>query len=358
MSAPRPDRARRGVTLVELVLATALLSIVMVAVFSLLDGSLSLWRRTETGRSTTEQAINVMELLAHDLRSLEPGEAGDLLCEWVPFDTDADGVADRIFPRLRMVRQASAAEVARVTAGWKGTPPAGASLMEVSWVGLPAGGGPDERMEGVLWRGERLTSETERLSFLDPSYFDARGKPRPGEFEEVTGGLLWFGPLFATQTSIVHDGWTVGDALADAATSWDGWNRARPDSAMVEWNEPGAGMPRVDGRPALPRRVRIELEFERPVDRLRRTRTVEHVQAEDVLIPVEDGERLPKHEDAYVLLAGEWMAVKSVSGDRLVVKRAQRGTAPRPIPAGTMVHWGPRAVREVPVRLYREDWKL
>ena len=43
---------------------------------------------------------------------------------------------------------------------------------------------------------------------------------------------------------------------------------------------------------------------------------------------------------------------------RLIVKRAQRGTAPRPVPAGSMVHWGTRAVREVPVRLYREDWNL
>jgi hypothetical protein len=357
----RPRRTsgpQGGLTLIELVLATALLSVVMVAVFTLLEGSLSLWRRSESGRSLSEQSSAVVELLAQDLRALEPGSAGDLLCEWHEFDTDGDGVGDRVLPRLRLVRQASAAEVARLRAGRPTGELRGAALLEVSWAALPGRGAKDERMEAVLWRGSRLTSDRERPSLLDPGAFDGRGRPRPGELEEVSGGLLWLGVLLATQTSIVHDGWSLGSELSDAATSWDAWNRGRPDAAHHSWNEPGAGMPRVGERPSLPRRARLELEFERPVDRLRRTRTTDHVQAAEVVIPVEDGTRLPTWPGAHVLVAGEWMAVQEVSGNRLVVRRAQRGTSPRPIPAGEMVHFGQGVVREVPVRMYREDWKL
>jgi len=59
-----------------------------------------------------------------------------------------------------------------------------------------------------------------------------------------------------------------------------------------------------------------------------------------------------------VLIHGEWMLVTDVAGRRVTVRRAQRGTDPRPHAAGSMVHYGLRMVREVPVELYREDWNL
>ena len=39
-----------------------------------------------------------------------------------------------------------------------------------------------------------------------------------------------------------------------------------------------------------------------------------------------------------------------------LVKRGQRGTRPVTHKKGELVHFGHRGVREVPVRLYREDW--
>ena len=42
---------------------------------------------------------------------------------------------------------------------------------------------------------------------------------------EVSGGVLWLGPLFATQTSILHTGWTTGRDLEDAGLERDvGWD--------------------------------------------------------------------------------------------------------------------------------------
>jgi hypothetical protein len=193
---------RRGLTLIELVLATALLMVLVLAVFSLLDGSLSLWRRAETRRALTEQGSVVLELLDRDLRALESGERGDLLADWVRFDTDADGVGDHGFPRLRMVRQASEAELARM-AGPGSPPPLGPALIEVCWLLSPTSGDADARSEGVLWRGERRLSGGAGLSFFDAGFLGRTHKPPPGALDEVTGGILWLGPLFATQTSIV-----------------------------------------------------------------------------------------------------------------------------------------------------------
>jgi type II secretory pathway pseudopilin PulG len=103
-----------GFTLIELVLASGLLAILMIGVFALIDGSLSLWRRTETRRNLTEQGSGVMELLSRDLRALEGGSRGDLLVEWVQFDTDGDGLKEMGWPRMRFVRQASRAELTRM----------------------------------------------------------------------------------------------------------------------------------------------------------------------------------------------------------------------------------------------------
>ncbi|MAF64228.1 MAG: hypothetical protein CMJ84_01030 [Planctomycetes bacterium] len=359
---PRGARARRtpraGLTLVELVLATGLLTLLMIAVFSLLDGSLDLWRRAETRRHLSEHAGGFLELLATDLGSLEPGAGGDVLVEWVRFDADGDGLAETGWPRLRMVRQASAAEVARLTAGDE-EPSTAAATLEVCWAFTPAPGDADARAEGIAWRGARLALDDTRRTFFDPGFFNVTShEPDAGELEDVTGGLLWVGLRFATQTSIVHDGWDLGDRLEHAASSWDAWNRGRPDTSVHPFNEPGSGMPEAHERPLLPRRVRIELELERETDRKARTRLTEHLAASDGSFSVDDSTRIPRGEEAYVNLDGEWMLVIGVSGGRVTVRRGQRGSEPVSHDPGSMVHWGARVVREVPITLYREDWDL
>ena len=156
----------------------------------------------------------------------------------------------------------------------------------------------------------------------------------------------------------MNDGWDTGDGLEHAATSWDAWNRERPDATWHPWNVAGAGMPRVKDRPLLPRRVRLEYELERPQDRRRRTRLVGALDAKRTSIVVDDGKFLPSGEDVHIKIGAEWMRVISVSGSRAVVRRGQRGTPPVTHAKGDMVHWGWRGMREVSIALYREDWNL
>lgn len=378
----RRGNSRTGFTLVELMVASMLASMLLIALFRLLDITLDLWSKGETRRAVVQQTAATAELLASDLRALHNGQQGDLLCEWVPIDVDSDGIVDRIWPRLRFVRQASLADVARIASenlspeikkraaelgveaaslipeDERRPAPRKSGLVQVVWTVVPAGRSADARGEGVLLRGEELLDAGSLGTFFDESFFSSSGQPRPGTTREVTGGLLWWGVQFATQTSILWDGWSMGDRPRDTTASWDAWNRGRPDAEVHVWNEPGAGMPRVDDTPLLPRRVRLEFEFERERDRRRRTRLLDFVDKEAQRFEVENGDGLPRRAGRYVLVGPEWMQIVRVNGDHVSVRRGARGTEVRQHAAGSLVHFGEPVVIEVPVVLYSDDWSL
>ncbi len=346
-----------GFTLVELLLALFLLSMLVLALVRLLDTSLNIWGRTETGRDLLEMGSSVVDLLAEDLSALESGARGDFLAEWAAFDTDRDGVQGALYPRLRLVRQVSAAELARLDPGGVRDPRA-LGLIEVCWALLPAGATErDLRPLGVLWRGERDVNGRETLSFLASEFFGRNGQPVAGALNEVTGGILWCDLWFATQTSVLEDGWKVGERLADCALSWDAWGRRRPDESVSPRNRPGTGMPAADDAPLLPRRVRIELEIERTSDLKRRTRLSSRMDPESKELFVENERHVPDAGEL-VLVDEEWMKILSKSGTRVAVERGQRDSQPTKHEGGALLHHGWRIVRDIPVALYREDWNL
>lgn len=375
-------RSRLGMTLVELVIATGLAALVMTALFRLLDLTLDLWTKGETRRAVVEQATATGELLAKDLRALHPGNQGDLWVEWQPFDVDGDGVIDRVWPRIRLIRQASRADLARLAAssidpelvalaqsqglrledvlpeGVDLAAPPTSGLMVVGYCVVPAGKAADVRGEGVLMRGEELFKAGQLPELFERTFFSASGQPRGGAMREVTGGLLWMGLQFATQTSIVWDSWEVGPGLPDTSASWDAWALRRPDPDLSVWNQPGAGMPVVEDQALLPRRVRIELEFETPRDRKRRTRLAEGVSKGETTILVENGLGVPPRSGQHVLVGGEWMEVVRVRGDRVGVRRAKRATEAVEHARGVLVHWGEPVTLEVPIPTYRDDWNV
>ncbi|MEM7306030.1 MAG: prepilin-type N-terminal cleavage/methylation domain-containing protein [Planctomycetota bacterium] len=350
----RTARATRAFTLVELLLALSLLSILVVALVNLIDTSLRIWGRTESERDLVEVSSAVLELLSSDLTSIEAGPRGDLLADWTTVDLDRDASPGTPMMRLRMVRRATEAELYRL-----GDLGREHDLLEIAWALLPnSEGTPGEAGSiGLLFRGERLVGADDTKSILADDFFNAVGKPPAGSMSLVTGGILWFELDFATQTSVVNDGWTVGDKPEDCATSWDAWVRGRPDVSRVFLNEPGAGMPAADDLPILPRRVKIKMEVERIGDLKRRARLGTTVETEAVMISIGDPDRAPV-EGQMVLVDEEWMEVQAVSGTTLHVRRGARGTTPRQHDRGAVVHHGWEVEREVPIPLYREDWNL
>jgi hypothetical protein len=209
---------------------------------------------------------------------------------------------------------------------------------------------------GTIWRGERLIHGGDG-DFFDSGFVSNDGKPSAGQLDELTGGILWLQPLLATQTSVVYDGWSIGDGLEHAATSWDAWKRARPDDTRHEWNEPAQGMPRVREQPLLPRRVRLEIEYEDPAQRRRRTRLSADLAATEVSFNVDDETRLPKVK-SFILVDAEWMLLRTKNGKRVTVQRGMRGSKAAYHAAGARISHGGTVFREVEVPTYREDWKL
>lgn len=348
---------RRGFTLIEVILALGLLSILFIALVRLLDTSLRIWGRTEAGRELFEVGGAVMDLFDNDILGIEAGPRGDLLGDWASFDLDRDGIDGVFWPRVRFVKQASAAQLARLEDVSVGDPHR-RDLVEVCWALLPRReADAEERLVGLLWRGERKLSDDESLSFFDEDFFGTGGRPVPGALDVVTGGILWFEVEYATQTTRVRGDWARGSDLTSPASSWDAWNRGRPDVETCEWNEPHPGMPKVKDVPSMPRRIRLVLELERPVELKRRTRTSGLITVEENSFVVGDGSRLPE-PGSMILIGEEWMQLSSVTGNRVSVQRGQRDTRPVVHKSGALVHHGARIVREVPIGGLREDWNL
>lgn len=349
-------------TLVELVVASGLLAMFMLFIFQLLSSTLDIWRKAEVRRESVESLSGVARVIDTDLMALDGGPRGDMLCEWASFDADGDGSGDSMWPRLRFVRSVSAAEIDRM--GIEEAPlDETQGLMEVLWMVVP-GHSPanitknhDRLAEGILLRGTHLVG-TPGPSIFDSGFINKRNLAPADATQEVVGGVLWLGMQFATQTTLIHDGWSLGSRMEDASASWDAWNRGRPDMTLTALNEPGAGMPRTGDRALLPRRVRIEIELERPAEAKRRTRLNLSASVEDTGLEVDDTTRLPKGEDRYLKVGSEWMELKSVSSGQMTVRRGARGSRAVAHDAGELVHWGERIVREIPIALHHDDWNM
>lgn len=355
--------SRRGLTLVELMISAGLLALLLAAVFKLTQQFMEVWDKSEIRRSQVEEASGLAELCARDLDMLEPGPRGDLLAEWAMFDHDGDGIAETKWPRVRLVRHATPAELARLQAGEaRENRLAGEGLIEVTWAILPAHPGTkdkDLRPLGQFWRGERIYGPARGadLSMFDDKYLSSSGAPRPGSTNEVTAGVLWFGMQFATQTTLLHDEWTFGPGIEDGTANWDAWSRKRPDVSRHPWNEASPFLPKVTDAPLLPRRVMLEFEIERPGDFKRRTRVRTYFGQQEGAFEVEDQTKVPEI-GSFVRIDHEWMRITDRIGATVSVRRGQRGTVAGPHEAGAMVHYGRLTRRDVPIATHREDWGL
>ena len=356
--APKP-RSRAAFTLVELIVATGLAALILIALVTLVQTSLGVWGRTETRRDLLEQATAISELLAEDLSALEGGQRGDLFVDWIGFDTDNDGINGLYMPRLRLIRRISAPQLSR--RGYL-RPNSEADeflpspvqrtggLLEVVWVQLPG-------EIGSLRRGERWLGDQSQAVYFEPGFFDQAGRPLSGATQEVSQSVLWFGPLFASQTSDLRHGWKVGQGLLDCGQAWDARTSERLDEDLCALNLAPAGCPASKALPVFPRRIRFELEIERKKDLGRRTSLAEAIDRDTTHIKVRNELLAPKAGD-FMRLDEEWMQVSGVEGRRLRVVRGVRGTRNSEHEPGGLIHFGERTVRELRVSAYRENWNL
>lgn len=341
-------RGRRGLTLVELAVATGLLAVLLLALVRLVDTSLDVWRDTESRRDLFEQSSALADVLGDALRGVEPGARGDLLVDWAAHDVDGDGITGLPLQRVRLVRRATRAEEALLGEG---------ALVEAAFALLPPG--KDGRADGPgrLVGALRAADGDAAASLLDPAAFDARGELPAALARELSRSVLWMELLCASQATVLDDGWHTGEGTSDAATAWDAWTAGRADEDLTPLNRPSAGAPPADGVPVLPRRVRLSLELERERDLARRTRLAAPVgplAKELVLVDP----RFAPPAGVHARVGEEWVRVTASRAGRLAVERGARGTRALDHAAGELVHFGAASVREQRIDVLREDWNL
>jgi hypothetical protein len=340
------------------------------------------------------------ERLARDLSTLEAGQEGDFLADWGLIEADGDSVPTLTAARMRFVRRASSSELSRlvesqavdftpeelaelaaleeegILESLKDWSRMNRGLVEVTWFlcadDVPIMQGEIPRFHGKLMRGMRTIDHSSSMSFFDERVFMTSGRPiaeAAGVIEEVATGVLWMNMEFATQTTItdsdfakgaVPRAWKAGELITDGALSWDAWSLGRPSIDICDRNTPAAGlapMDALDTNPQLPRRVRVTFEVQPERDILRRTTMRAAIDHQVNQFIVADGMRLPEG-GTHILVDEEWMLLLSKSGDRVNVKRAQRGTLAGAHKPGTLVQYGWSTTREIPIAMFREDWNL
>jgi prepilin-type N-terminal cleavage/methylation domain-containing protein len=369
---------QRAFTLVELLVALGLFSLLVLMVVRLISTSLDVIGETEVRRDLFGTELVATQWMLQDLEALAGGGEGDLVADWWPFDVDGDGIAGRPWPRLRLVRRASAEDLDRLglLAGAAGAPDGGTAegtapgnlasaalgaappFLEVVWLVLPRPTStPGERRgDGLLLRGERLRGAPQADSFLAPDFFRSNGMPPMTAVEEVVGGVLWWRLLFADRATQLSNGWRPGTEAGQAAEAFDARGLDRPDGERHPLNDLPSFAAGEPGELRLPRRIRVELEFERPQDLARRPRLVAAADPESTRLEFDRAERLPQ-AGSHLLLGEEWVRLVGVAGRFADVQRAQRGTRRAHLASGTPAQFGRTIVRDVPVALYREDWR-
>lgn len=402
-----PSRQRAGVTLIELVLATGLAAVIVGVIVTVSRTAMEIWSRAETSRDAREVAAVALGTIATDLRQLHPTAEGDVLVDWQGYDAERDGAIERLWPRLRFVRDASAREldaIARRAAaraadeaadaadagpGTTGVPPGAAreaadllapaalapgtfspGLAEVLYAVVPMEDDGPGRFAGTLVRAERVHRAGTPPLFMSEDVFPRRGvfpADEAGAIELVTG-LLWLEPLMATRMTRIRGAadegdappWRVGPGLTSAATSWDAWGRGRPDADLTELNDPAPGMASPGERPLLPRSVRLSIEVMKP-GLLGRAPTLRRpLDPEETVLDLTTTRTLLESRPTWVLVGPEWMRVGAISPrqDTVSVRRGGRGTAAVRHEIGTTVLFGEPASMEVPVPLYQDRWEL
>ncbi len=388
MSLRYRTQSRRGMTLVELMLAVLLASFVMLAVVRFVDVSLGLWSRSEDTRRETGRGQAVLQRLRSDLVSVHSGQVGDFLLEWQGFDMDGDRASDRAFPRLRLVRRPSALdwrrlslrdmtpdqravfaelgfgegsalavrkELGELDASLEGLGLATApGLVESAWVLLPDGEG--ESGTGTLYRGERKRgAKGERASFFHRNFVGSGGSVEDPLLERITGGVLWWSVELGDDSTA--DEWTVGVAPGQARMAWDALGQGRPDVQSAAVNETAVDRPLEEGRPLMPSKARLIIELETERSRTRAPFLLQGLDREVNSFDVSRGETLPLKPGSYLRIGKEWMRMVSRKGDRVVVERGQRGTLAGLHDADTKVRYGRRTEARVTLPTSRQEWR-
>ena len=330
-------RSSRGFTLLELLAAAALFSVLGVLLFQMVRSAMDVWATGERNRELADRANSAFELLATDLRDAwagTPGTAlpGALLCTWRPEDDDKDGEPERRIPLLRFTRlcheQAGLEWLARagdVAGGQESV----AGLQPQDPTTLRPTGGLAESLYTLAARAGAPLPALLRVvhtpaggerSLLDPE-LEQQKERLLSDAAPAADDVLYFGVEFW------GPGTTAWGPDGRCYTAWDSTRGIIPpaDEGFPFGVGPAS---RADSSDDIwPRLVRLTLVLDRAGGATGSGTLSEAAGAEAKAITVADASFLRDEEAPdHVLIDDEWLAVSSIDGRTLQVQRGARGT--------------------------------
>jgi prepilin-type N-terminal cleavage/methylation domain-containing protein len=398
-----------GYTLIELLVAMALFSVLGIALVSLLAQSTAFLEKGTAGSEVLDTIENADRAFYDDFanvytRPASPEGMPDVrfVCDRLSFDSDGDGTADVWTPRLTFVRSVTgeASEPATREAGTKAGAsgrmdgkddakeredqdfaPAGGK-QEVCWILLGPKKGEDLAL-GTLYRrvnwpvGGGSASLQPQEPVKEPKGpNDRQGITNRDEITSrmfpVLGGVLHLSYRFwSRHTKPESARLVVNSRLADEvrpevgggglSSTWDSTRGILPLGVGPEQfflAKPGTSLlDPVDD--LFPSRVRVTLVVDRIGKDAATGELVRNVGVEDSTIPVDTTKFAAGVDPAgrFIKIDREWIQWSSKDARTFTVeKRGARGTKKEPHGSGSVVRAGTTLVREYAIPSHREDW--
>lgn len=305
---------RSGMTLIELLIAFAIFTVMIAGMVALMVGTLQGWRSSERGKDTGERAQRILRQIERDLRCahvddqwIDDPAAGRLRYAQTLCAPDATGR-----PQLTLVRAGTQGAAAARQAGQRyNAVDAYLSLTEVHY-------GMDPQKAGVLLRSEqsfnRFDVKKDRSLFSEKA---RRSAALASLAAPVDNGVLHLEFQF---WSAATKEWTTskGPTAGGPSLLWDSSRRDLPEFFMTSRMRDVAEAPDF----VMPRTVRIVLVLEPLTGSERGTILTEPLGPGDRQMTVGDGREIPD-PPGYVAVGDERIAYDKKEGS--VVRISRRG---------------------------------
>lgn len=339
-------RSRSGMTLIELLIAFAIFTLMLAGMVALTVGTLRGWRQSERGKDTYERAQRVLRQVQEDLRCAhvdddwiqDPARGrlrfAQLLCR-------ADAFGQQELTLVRAVPPAGPVQPRRAGGNYNAVD-AYQSLAEVHYR-LDA-----ER--GVLWRFEQ---PFERIDVRrDRSLFTERNR-RPEDGVPLDNGILHLEIRFWSQYTKQWET-TKTDRDGGPALEWDSSRREINDFFLGMRVRNPADPPQF----VMPRLARVILVIEPVTGEARGVLLAADLGPADREMHVEDSRPIPD-PPGYLRVGGEWIEYDRKEAHTIGIKRrgldAVRRRGEKPVhPAGTIVHYGETFTADVVIPSARD----
>ncbi|MCE9634157.1 MAG: prepilin-type N-terminal cleavage/methylation domain-containing protein [Planctomycetes bacterium] len=402
MELQQRSRGPSGFSLIELMVAMGIFSVIGIAIVSLLTRATEFSR---AGTSTTEVLDTLQsftETFGADAGAIYSRSDSDdgapvvrLYSDVVKTDVDGDQRPDAQVRRLMFVRMIPGEATGSVTrtAGSnvgatavmdqnldlekaaKGSLRPTGGLMEVFWTAVPEN--KDDLALLTAYRGVLAPPGVAGKTFFptkwaaDPT---ARGPVDRGPVDlkdvqavarPVLAGILYFGVDFWSRRTETWDAtivppkgplqvWDSTRGIIPKGKGIDGFWFAKPNVV----NETPTLLD--SGDDTFPRRMRVTLVAEEAGQTARTGLLMSELSADAAVIDVSDVRFIPATDTTqrFVKIGPEWIEFGGVEGNRITgCKRGVRGTTAVAHEYGSRVHYGRTVVREIAIATYRDAYR-